>query len=380
MVEYLFLASSFNKYAGPNNPLLDLCNYLYAKYKKTLVVVTNLGVMESDFLREARFPIVRILGGGSPTERLTHTQTDVKTIRNIVAKLSPRKIFVNSSIDTAFQTYFAINRQLLIGYNVFLNLPKLLLDKYFIRSAFFNILDRFASRVLVNRIVAHTDFHRKLYMRIGIEPSKISVIPHCVDLDRIHRALKCGYKVKKNDVPVILFVGNLITYKGIVELLKAYESITRKIRVDLLIIGRGPLEKTVLEMKKLIERKNANANIIYIKRVVLSELICLMDSADIVAIPSHWEMFGMVALEAMALKKAVLATCFGGISEIITSEVNGILVNPFDSHQLQSRLEELILDSNKRVKLGSSAYQTVKNKYDVSIVAPTFVKFLEEVA
>lgn len=380
MGEYLFLASSFNKYAGPNNPLLDLCNYLYAKYKKTLVVVTNRGVVESDFLTEVQFPILRILEGSSPAERLMYTPSNVKTIRNLIARLLPRRIFVNSSIDAAFQTCFATNKQVLIGYNVFLNLPKLLLDRYFIRSVFFNISDRIASRVLVKKIVAHTLFHRKFYMGIGIEPSKISVIPHCVDLDRIHRALKSGHKVRKNDVPVVLFVGHLIPYKGIVELLRAYESVTRKIRVDLLIIGSGPLEKTMLEMKRLIERKNANANIIHIKRVSLSKLMCLMDSADVVAIPSHWEMFGMVALEAMALKKAVLATCFGGISEIITTEVNGILVNPFDSHQLQSRLEELVLDSNKRARLGSSAYQTIKNKYDVSIVAPIFVKFLEELA
>ena len=102
-----------------------------------------------------------------------------------------------------------------------------------------------------------------------------------------------------------------------------------------------------------------------------------MNNSDIVVVPSYHEMFGLVALEAMALKKAVLATCFGGISEVVTSNVDGILMNPLNNEQFRSRLEELISDQSERVRLGNAAYQTVKNKYDVTVVAPKFSRFLD---
>lgn len=377
MVDYLFLASNFNAYAGPNNHLLDMCNYLYTNSKKTLALVTNLGITESNFLKDVRFPVLSILGGVSPMEKLVHSPNNVKIIRNIIVRFLPRKIFVNSSIDIAFQTYLAANSPLLVGYNVFLNFPKVALDKNLASSVFFNILEGFASRKLVKKIVAHTNFHRKLYMSIGIEPSKICRVPHCIDLNRIKRALKSGHVERKNDVPLILFVGRLTADKGIMELLRAYESISKGIRIDLLIIGSGPLENRVLEKKRLVEKKHANARITHIRRVIPPKLTCLMNIADVIAVPSHCELLGMVVLEAMALKKTVVATCFGGVSEVITNGVNGVLANPFDILQWKSCLEEVVLDPSKRSKLGNAAYETVKNQYAVSVVAPRFIEFLE---
>ena len=372
MVDYLFLAVKFNRYAGPNNHLLDLSNYLYTKSKKSFALVTHPGVIENDFLKEIQFPMVKVL------DRASHVINNVKAIRNIVKKLSPRRMFVNCDKNLAFQTHFATNKQLLIGYNVFLGSTKFSLDRHLIRSVYARLLDKVGSRILVKKIVAHTNWHREAYMKIGIKPSKITIIPHCVDSNRIQRSLEHNFRIKKNGTPIIMFVGRLKKIKGIIELLKAYEQISKKTEASLMIVGGGPLEKKVQEMKKHIERKNTRARITHMKRVIPPKLICLMDSADVVAIPSYVEMFGLVALEAMALKKAVLTTCFGGISEVITNGVNGILVNPFDSHALQSRLEELLLDRPERVKLGNAAYQTIKDNYDVSVVAPRFMKFLEE--
>lgn len=372
MVDYLFLAVKFNRYAGPNNHLLDLSNYLYTKSKKSLVLATHSGVSESDFLKEIQFPIVKIL------ERAAHVISNVKAIRTIVKKLSPRKIFVNCDANLAFQTLFATNKRPLIGYNVFLGGTGFRLDRYLFKSVYAGLLDKVGSKILVKKIVAHTNWHREAYLKIGIKPSKITVIPHCVDSNRIHRSLERDSKIMRSRAPVIMFLGRLKKIKGILELFRAYEQISTKTDANLMIVGGGPLERRVREMKKHIERKNTRARITHMKRVSLARLMTLMKSADVIAIPSYYEPFGLVALEAMSLKKAVLTTCFGGISEVITNGINGVLVNPFDSHALQSRLEELLVDRSERVRLGNAAYQTIKNNYEVSVVAPRFVKFLEE--
>ena len=374
MVDYLFIASKFNHYAGPNNHLLDLSNFLYTKSGKQLVLLTHSGVEESAFSREIQFPTLRNL------RRMPHVVGNVQAIRRAVQEFSPRRVFVNSDVNLAFQTYFATHARLFAGYNVFHLDAKFSLNRSLVKMLYYNLLTcqhRLGPKVLVKKILAHTSLQKEIYVRAGIKSEKIAVVPHCVSLERLYRALKDNGKRKDNAVPTIIFVGRLVKNKGIMELLEVYGQITRKTEAHLLIVGSGPLEGRVNEMKRRIERENAKASISQVKRSVPPELIHLINSADIVAVPSYFEMFGLVVLEAMALKKAVLATCFGGVTEVVTSEVDGVLVDPLNSQQFRSRLEELISDRSERVRLGNAAYQTVRNKYDVAVVAPKFARFLD---
>lgn len=373
-MDYLFIASKFNRYGGPNNHLLDLSNFLYTKSGKQLVLLTHSGVEESAFSREVRFPTLRTLW------RMPHVVGNVEAIRHAILKFSPRRVFVSSDVNLAFQTYFATHARLLAGYNIFQFDAKFSFNRSLVRTFYHNLLTcqyRLGPKILVKKILAHTNLQKKFYIKVGIKPDKIAVIPHCVSLERLHRALENGGEREEKVVPTVMFVGRLVKNKGIMELLNVYEQITRETEAHLLIVGSGPLEGRVNEMKRHVERENAKASISHVARSVPPELVHLMDSADIVAVPSYHEMFGLVALEAMALKKAILATCFGGISEVVTSEVDGVLVNPLNTVQFRSRLEELILDRSERVRLGNAAFQTVKNRYDVAVVAPKFARFLD---
>ena len=374
MVDYLFIASKFYRYGGPNNHLLDLSNFLYTKSGKQLVLLTHSGIEESPFSREIRFPTLRTL------QRMPHVISNIEEIRHAILKFSPRKVFVNSDVNLAFQTYFATHARLLAGYNIFQFDAKFFLNRNFVKMLYHNLLTcqyRLGPKILVKKILAHTNLQKKFYIKVGIKPDKIAVIPHCVSLERLHHALENAGKREDNVVPTVMYVGRLVKNKGIMELLKVYEQITRETAAHLLIVGSGPLEGRVNEVKRRIERENAKASISHVTRSVPPELIHLMNNADIVVVPSHFEMFGLVVLEAMALKKAVLATCFGGISEVVTSEVDGVLVNPLNTEQFRFRLEELILDRSERMRLGNAAYQTMKNRYDVAVVAPKFVRFLD---
>jgi glycosyltransferase involved in cell wall biosynthesis len=374
MVDYLLITSKFNHYGGPNNHLLDLSNFLYTKSGKQLILLTNSGVEESAFSQEIRFPTLRTL------QRMPHILGNVKAIKHAILKFSPRKVFVNSDINLAFQTYVATHARLLAGYNIFQFDAKFSFNKNLVKTFYHNLLTcqyQLGPKILVKKILAHTNLQEKFYIKVGIKPDKIAVIPHCVSLERLQRALKDGYRREGNTVPTIIFVGRLVKNKGIMELLWVYEQITKEIEAHLMIAGSGPMEDMVNEMKRHIERENTKASIAHIARSVPPELVHIMNKADIVVVPSYHEMFGLVALEAMALKKAVLATCFGGISEVVTNDVDGVLVNPLNPVQFKSRLMELILDRSKRVRLGNAAYQTVKNRYDVTVVAPEFARFLD---
>src|SRR2546425_11242825 len=102
--DYLVISSSFNRFAGPNNHLRDLCNHLYQAENVRLAVITHVGPIETAFLRTIRFPLYRILKGHSSSYRvrLATFPINVAIIRRYVRLLGiePRNILVNASIDT----------------------------------------------------------------------------------------------------------------------------------------------------------------------------------------------------------------------------------------------------------------------------------------
>ncbi|MDP3731759.1 MAG: glycosyltransferase family 4 protein, partial [Candidatus Omnitrophota bacterium] len=84
---------------------------------------------------------------------------------------------------------------------------------------------------------------------------------------------------------------------------------------------------------------------------------------DIVVIPStQFDSFPTVALEAMAMKKPVIASNIGGLPEMVIDGETGILVKPSDDKQLKSAIEKLAADEGLRKKMGEAGYER-QNKY-----------------
>jgi len=87
---------------------------------------------------------------------------------------------------------------------------------------------------------------------------------------------------------------------------------------------------------------------------------------DIVCQFSRWEeVFGWMIAEAMAHQTPVVATCVGGIPELITDGQTGYLVERGDSEKMSSRVLELVNDPALRARMGQAAQQTVKAKFDL---------------
>ena len=79
---------------------------------------------------------------------------------------------------------------------------------------------------------------------------------------------------------------------------------------------------------------------------------------DIVCIPSEYEPFGLVAIEAMSLQKAVIASNVGGLAEIIAHNQTGILIDPTDTDQWATKIEALFTDPNKRNRLAKNGFES----------------------
>ena len=93
------------------------------------------------------------------------------------------------------------------------------------------------------------------------------------------------------------------------------------------------------------------------------EVIGLYNKADIFFLPSVYEGIANVALEAMAMELPVVATKSGGMQEVITHDVDGMLADVYDSNMLAGLLLTLATDATKRAALGKQARERVLQQF-----------------
>lgn len=209
-------------------------------------------------------------------------------------------------------------------------------------------------RLSAHVIVCSESMRREVQGLFGVT-EKISVVPNGVDVskfdfsvDRVAIKEKfCGSRRSK----MILFIGRLVYQKGVNVLIGAMPRIVAFCsRVDcdvkLVIIGEGP-------MRTQLERDAAYLGVS--NHVVFTGYLddytarSLLKAADVVVIPSLYEPFGIVALEAMAAKTPVVASDVGGLSELISMD-EGVKVPPDNSDSLAEAIIKILFvkDENKR--------------------------------
>ena len=158
----------------------------------------------------------------------------------------------------------------------------------------------------------------------------------------------------------ILFVGRLLPVKGVDILLKALAMLDEDWTLD--IVGDGPEMNT---LEKLSQELHLNDRVTFHGAVQRDEITKFYSSADILVLPSQTtptgeqEGLGVVLLEAMMSKVAVIGTNCGGIPEVIDNEKNGLLVEQGEVESLSSAISRLIGDSKLRAELIANAHNEV---------------------
>jgi glycosyltransferase involved in cell wall biosynthesis len=142
--------------------------------------------------------------------------------------------------------------------------------------------------------------------------------------------------------PHVLFVGRLSEEKGVLELLEATAGLRR------VIVGDGPLRDRVPDAVGFVPPEKLSA---YYER------------AAIVACPSRREGYGVVAREAMAHGRPVVASAVGGLVDAVEDGVTGLLVPPVDPVALRAALERLLADPERRSRLGEAARQRARERF-----------------
>jgi glycosyltransferase involved in cell wall biosynthesis len=202
---------------------------------------------------------------------------------------------------------------------------------------------RGADLVLVNSEAVHSELAAR---RMGAR--RMEVLANGVD-STLFRAAEDW----PADGGYLLFVGRLVPQKGIDTLLRAFSVLLRRCPESRLVIaGEGFFD---LFFRRLSRHLGCPDRVRFVGWQSGAALVELYQRAQVVVVPSHYEPFGLVALEAMACARPVVASRVGGLAEILTHGVEGYLVTGGDHLDLARRLAELVLDPERRHRMGKAA-------------------------
>ncbi len=186
-------------------------------------------------------------------------------------------------------------------------------------------------------------------------------------------------KFNLRDKKIVLLVGRQHSGKGGKLLIQALSQIVKKVpEVRLLILGKkGGYINFLLDYAKKI---GVEDNVIIITGWLGQEdLSTYYQLSDLVVVPSiFFETFGLVSLEAMAFKKPVIGTCFGGVAEVVEDNVTGYIVNPFNTKILAEKIIDLLSNTEKAKNFGEKGYERLKEKFLIQDQAERSLTLMEK--
>jgi D-inositol-3-phosphate glycosyltransferase len=238
----------------------------------------------------------------------------------------------------------------------------------------------------VDRIIAATPAeYAQLHWLYGANINKVVTIPPGVDLDRF-KPIPQNLAKEQLGIPPdhrsILFAGRIEPLKGIDTLLRAIALIQKRVpeaveNVCVTIIGGDPWspspDKEMARLQEMREELEVANIVTFLGAKEQDELPNYYSAAEMVIMPSHYESFGMVALEAMAMGTPVIASEVGGLAFLVQDGVNGFHVPSRDPEALAERIFTLLNDEECRRTLGRQAHRHAQ-KYDWSIIVNRMLK------
>jgi len=213
----------------------------------------------------------------------------------------------------------------------------------------------------------------------GVPDSRLRVIYNGVDTERLDPGDAQKLRESLGIDPsafVIACAGALITLKGFDTVIRAL-GITRGRGIDahLIVAGEGPERGN---LTRLAGQLGVGAQTHLVGET--GNIGTILRAADAVAVSSHIESFGLVAAEAGAAGRAVVATNVGGIPEVVEDGITGLLVAPRDEKAFAEALTRLARDSAMRTALGDAARRRVLGKFSAQAAARSFENLYSELS
>jgi 1,4-alpha-glucan branching enzyme len=205
---------------------------------------------------------------------------------------------------------------------------------------------------------------RELEVHCLVDKEKICVVPNGINLEEFDEIPDDDNILSKYDLErdnYVLFMGRLSVLKGVQYLIEAFKAIRKEhANLKLVIVGTGEFERCLRNLAYGVKNVVFTG---YVDSLRVKKL--LYENCVAVVAPSLYEGLPMMILEAMACRKAVVASDVGGIPSLIRHGKNGFLTRPKDVKDLEKFVRILVEDANLRKDMGSFSRKLVEKEFTV---------------
>ena len=223
-------------------------------------------------------------------------------------------------------------------------------------------------------IVATKDERKQLVNLYDAKKKRIEIIPPGVDTTRFYPIPQDEAKEfvgMPHDEKMILFVGRIEPLKGIDNLIRAIAQLKGADVLSqcphyLYIIGgdpngeNGDMSAEMAHLQALRDQLGISELVIFLGKKDQDSLQYYYSAAEMVIMPSHYESFGMVALEAMACGTPVIATQVGGLQHLVQDQLTGFTVPHGDPDALEEKITMLICKDGLRQQMSANTLKYTK--------------------
>jgi glycogen synthase len=222
------------------------------------------------------------------------------------------------------------------------------------------------------RVVCCSDYMvQHVKWAFGLPNDKLAMVPNGVNprlYDGLEKQDLRNFRLKYAlpQEKIVLYVGRLVYEKGIHILINAVPKILAKTDAKFVIVGSGYMQE---QLSNIVKSMGLEHKVLFTGFVDEENLLKLQKVADVSVVPSLFEPFGIVALEAMAAKSPVVVSDTGGLGEIVEHDMTGVKVYPNNTDSLAWGITKILTDTNYSRKLRENAYKKILEKYDWDKIA-----------
>lgn len=204
---------------------------------------------------------------------------------------------------------------------------------------------------------------------------EIEVIYNFVDTRRFNKKPVTPFKqvIAPNNEKILLHASNFRKIKRVADVVHVFSRVNKAIPSKLLLVGDGP-ERSAIE--ELCRKTCAHADIRFLGRQ--EEMEEILAISDLFILPSEYESFGLVALEAMSAGVPVISTNVGGLPEININGVTGFLSNVGDVDDMSHHCIQILSDKKAFATMKKNALEQAM-KFDITSIVPQYEALYKKV-
>jgi len=233
---------------------------------------------------------------------------------------------------------------------------RILTEDSFLESVTWRYMHWFYGQL--DTVFVNSEEYRESWIKRGFEPEKLKILPRGLDTELFHPTRRDPAFFEKfgakNGQVRLLYVGRVSREKDLDLLVESYRKLREQgLSVQLFIVGHGPYSEALHE---------ALPEAFFTGYLSGKDLASAYASADIFVFPSTTDTFGNVIIEAQASGVPVVVSDAGGPKELVEDNQNGLITKSHDVDDLTRAIRELVVDADRRKRMGSHARESVINR------------------